>query len=314
MVPPLSLDGLQSGKTASPPKSPGPRQLSLPVRSLHEMLQNLPQVGIIHLALQNDSIGSILSWQNDVFVVAEPGELADKFIQSVKVSMLSVMRSQHQKGASPFANITTIANLVHCRPYFQVGNIGHRYIGRQTQVMEDDQEIGAYMFHCTVPSLHMTPDDVRWMVGAWRDRIIICTGTYGFPANLIKAFLDSGVNAVICPTAEPQDVSLTTDGGSGEYNVLENGRFETGVEDGEDEEVEPISPGLVSDWEDSDSEKNGNHHSTGFWNEEDEELSRFVCQLYDLVFREGLRVDVALKSALASHRKLRYSCHLPNVK
>lgn len=61
LVPPLSLDGIQSGKTAaSPPMSPGHRELSLPVRSLHEKLQNVPQVGIIHLALQNDSCGSIL--------------------------------------------------------------------------------------------------------------------------------------------------------------------------------------------------------------------------------------------------------------
>lgn len=62
MVPPLSLDGFQSGKNAtSPPMSPsGRRQLSLPVRSLHEKLQNTPQVGIIHLALQNDLFGSIL--------------------------------------------------------------------------------------------------------------------------------------------------------------------------------------------------------------------------------------------------------------
>ncbi|XVF87703.1 hypothetical protein PTKIN_Ptkin18bG0141800 [Pterospermum kingtungense] len=314
MVPPLSLDGLQSGKTStSPTKSPsGPRQISLPVQSLHKKLQNLPQVGIIHLALQNDSLGSILSWQNDVFVVAEPGELADKFLQSVRVSMLSVMRSHHQKGPSPFANITTIADLIRCRPYFQVGNIRHRYIGRQTQVMEDDQEIGAYMFRRTVPSLHMTPDDIRWMVGAWRDRIIICTGTYGFPPNLIKAFLDSGAKAVICPTAEPQDVLLTTISGSGEYNVQESGKFEIGVEDAEDEEAEPISP--ASDWEDSDMEKNGDHHSTSFRDEEEEELSRFVCQLYDSVFREGARVDVALKNALASHRKLRYSCHLPTVR
>lgn len=61
MVPPLSLDG-QTVKTAasSPKSSPGPRQLSLPVQSLHEKLQNSPQVGIIHLALQNDSLGSIL--------------------------------------------------------------------------------------------------------------------------------------------------------------------------------------------------------------------------------------------------------------
>lgn len=63
LVPPLSLDG-QLGKTvASPPMSPrGLRQLSLPVKSLHEKLQNSPQVGVIHLALQNDSDGLIVRY------------------------------------------------------------------------------------------------------------------------------------------------------------------------------------------------------------------------------------------------------------
>ncbi|KAJ8761900.1 hypothetical protein K2173_005611 [Erythroxylum novogranatense] len=165
-VPPLSLDGSQPGKTAaSPPTSPsGRRQLSLPVQSLHEKLQNAPQVGVVHLSLQNDSLGSILSWQNDVFVVAEPGDLADKFLQSVKFSLLSKIRTRRHKMTSVLANISTVSDLVRYRPYFQVGNIMHRYIGRQTQVMEDDREISAYMFRRTVPSMHLTPDDVRWMV------------------------------------------------------------------------------------------------------------------------------------------------------
>ncbi|GMI93322.1 hypothetical protein like AT1G61850 [Hibiscus trionum] len=314
-IPALSFDGLQSGNTATyQPMSPEFRQLSLPVQSLHEKLQNLPQVGIIHLALQNDSVGSILSCQNEVFVVAEPGELADRFLQSVKVHMLSMMRSQGRKGASPFANVTTIADLIRCSPYFQVGNIGYKYIGRQTQVMEDDQEIGAYMFRRTVPSLRITPDDVRWMVGAWRDRIIICTGTYGPSANLIKAFLDSGAKAVVCPTAEPQDVLINE---LGEYNLPGKGRFEIGGEDLEDEEPEfeiepePISP--TSDWDDYDLEKTADH-GTCFWDKEEEELSRFVCKLYNSVFHEGATVGAALKNCLASHRKLRYSCHLPHVK
>ncbi|GLT29375.1 hypothetical protein SLA2020_042470 [Shorea laevis] len=314
LVPPLSLDGLQSGKTAtSPPKPkspPGRKQLSLPVRSIHEKLQNLPQVGVIHLALQHDTVGSILSWQNDVFVVAEPGELADKFLQSVKISMSSIMQSRGRKNALSFANISTIADLVCFRPYFQVGNVVHRYIGRQTQVMEDDQEIGAYMFRRTVPSMHMTPEDVRLMAGAWRDRIIICTGMNGPTPNLIKAFLDSGAKAVICPSTAPQEVPLTSYHGSGEFNVLENGRFELGEEEAEDEEAEPPSP--VSDWEDSETEKIGDH-STSFGDNNEEELSSFVCQLYDSLFREGATVDVALQKALASHRKLRYSCHLPKI-
>lgn len=311
LVPPLSLDGFQSGKTTSHPNSPsGPRQLSLPVQSLHEKLQNSPQVGIIHLALQNDSLGSILSWQKDVFVVAEPGELADKFLQSVKFSLLSVMRAHRRRDASVLAGISTIADMVARRPCFQIGGIVHRYIGRQTQVMEDDQEIGAYMFRRTVPSLHLTADDVRWMVGAWRDRIIICTGTYGPTSTLIKAFLDSGAKAVICPSVEPPETQSVAFHGSGEFNYGENGKFEIGEEEAEDEEAELSTP--VSDWEDSDAEKNGENFMQ-FWDDDEAELSQFICQLYDSLFREGSTVDDALQHALAAHRKLRYSCHLPSI-
>lgn len=74
------------------------------------------------------------SWQKDVFVVAEPGELADKFLQSVKFSLLSVMRAHRRRDASVLAGISTIADMVARRPCFQIGGIVHRYIGRQTQV------------------------------------------------------------------------------------------------------------------------------------------------------------------------------------
>lgn len=62
LVPPLSLDGSQPGKTTfSPPDSPTKcRQLSLPVLSLYDKLRSSPQVGVVHLALQNDTSGSIL--------------------------------------------------------------------------------------------------------------------------------------------------------------------------------------------------------------------------------------------------------------
>ncbi|KAI3741056.1 hypothetical protein L1987_58723 [Smallanthus sonchifolius] len=310
-VPHLSLDGFHSGRTSSPPESPTvPRQLSVPVRILHEKLQNSPQVGVVHLALQNDTTGSILSWQNDVFVVAEPGELAEKFIQNVKYSLLSMLKGRRRKYTSAITNISSVSDLVACRPYFQIGGVVHRYIGRQTQVMEDDQEIGAYMFRRTVPSMHLTPEDVRWMVGAWRDRIIICTCLYGPSPALIKAFLDSGAKAVICPSSEPQEMQLTTFHGSTEYNDLENGKFEIGVDEGDDEYTEPISP--ASDWEDSETDK-GTDKGMLVWDDDEDELSRFVCQLYDLIFMSGARVNVALQQALASHPTIRYSCHFPRV-
>ncbi|KAF2575310.1 hypothetical protein F2Q70_00001657 [Brassica cretica] len=324
MVPPLSLDGGHAGKTIlSPPSSPPPkRQLYLPLRQMHEKLQNLPQVGIIHLALQNDSIGSILSWQNDVFVVAEPGDLADKFLQSVKFSILSVMQSNRRKAASILSNICSISDLVRIKKCFQVGNIIHRYIGRQTQVMEDDQEIAAFMFRRTVPSTHLTPDDIRWMVGAWRDRIILYSGTFGPTQAVVKAFLDSGAKAVIGPSTEPQETPLITSQGSPfEYNIGENGKFEIGEEEDEEEEeaereqMEPPTPTATSDWEDSDHEKmnRDDNKCSGLWEDEEEQVSEFVCQLYDMLFRENASVDVALQKALASHRKQRYTCHLPNV-
>lgn len=126
---------------------------------------------------------------------------------------------------------------------------------------------------------------------------------------MIKAFLDCGAKAVISTSVQPQETQLTF--GSTDFSVLE--KFEIGEEEAEDEEVEdeeaePVSP--VSDWEDS---ENGDR-STGFWDDDEEEVSQFVCQLYDSLFREGASVDVALRHALASHRKLRYLCHVPSIR
>ena len=155
-------------------------------------------------------------------------------------------------------------------------------------------------------------------VGAWRERIIIYTGRCGPSSSMLKAFFDSGAKAVIASTAEPLDTKSIAFNGQDEYNGFENGKFVIGDEEAEDEEQEqkpepepdPASP--MSDWEDSDLEK-GTDHSVD-WNDDDEEdLSRFVCLLYDMLFREGATMDVALHHALRSHPKLRYTCHLPNI-
>lgn len=62
LVPPLSLDGNPTAKS-SPPTSPLKSwQPSVHVQSLYDKLQNMPQVGVIHMALQNDSTGSILRY------------------------------------------------------------------------------------------------------------------------------------------------------------------------------------------------------------------------------------------------------------
>ncbi|KAL8136805.1 hypothetical protein V2J09_002806 [Rumex salicifolius] len=312
MVPPLSLDGQQSGKlVSSSQESPsGPRKLSPALQALFVKIQNSTKVGIVHLALQNDTVGAILSWQNDVFVVAEPGDLADKFLRSVKFSLLPMMRGLPKKELSKLINISTIAELVSYRPCFQIGCIVHRFIGRQTQVMEDDHEIGAYMFRRTVPSVHLTAEDVRLMVGAWRDRIVIFTGRYGPNKNLTKAFLDLGAKALICPSNEAPEMHLSTFHGSGDFGDLENGKFEIGFDEAEEEDMEADT---LSDWEDIEYEKIADNPKV-LWEIEEDELSRFACQLYESLFRDSATVDAALQSAMAStNRKLKFSLHLPNM-
>ncbi|KAJ9566707.1 hypothetical protein OSB04_002673 [Centaurea solstitialis] len=330
LIPHLSLDGNHTAKNPSPPESPtAPRKLSMPIRLLHEKLQTSPQVGVVHLALQNDTSGSIIrsknpfskhknasksmrSWQNDVYVIAEPSELADKFLQNVKYNFLSMLKGRRRRYMSEISNISTVADLVARRPCFQIGVVVHRYIGRQTQVIEDDQEIAAYMFHRTVPFMHLSPADVRWMVGGWRDRIIIYTGLYGPSPPLIKAFLDSGAKAVICPSADPHETQSTSSHGPCGLNEPKKAKFEIGVDEVEDEDVGAMSP--TSDWEEIETTP-GADGGMLIWDDDDEEdLAKFICQLYDSIHLGGARVDVALQHALAAHRKMRlYACGTPHL-
>jgi hypothetical protein len=67
-------------------------------------------------------------------VVAEPGELADRFLQSVKTSLSNLLRGRNSKGAYSLSKISCLSELVAEWPSFEIGGIHHRYIGRQTQV------------------------------------------------------------------------------------------------------------------------------------------------------------------------------------
>lgn len=150
-----------------------------------------------------------------------------------------------------------------------------------------------------------------WQVGAWRDRIVICTGRYGPHAALVKAFLDGGAKAIIAPTLEPFESRRSTgDGqtGDGEGADSDDGRFV--IEDEEEEEAEPVSPD-GSDWEDSEVDKLEN----GFDSQEKEEkdIASMVAVLYDALFGEGLGAEAALQHALDSHPKQHYRCHVPHL-
>jgi hypothetical protein len=146
-------------------------------------------------------------------------------------------------------------------------------------------------------------------VGAWRDRIVICTGKYGPNIPLVKAFLDGGAKAVIAPTLEPFETRRSTGeglNGDGEGVDSDDGRF---VIEDEEEEPEPASPD-GSDWEDNDD-----RIENRFENQEREEkdIASFVGVLYDALFGEGSGAETALQHALETHPKQHYRCHLPNL-
>lgn len=69
-----------------------------------------------------------------MFVVAEPGEHADRFLQSVKTSLSTLLRGCKRKGTYSLSKISCLSELVAEWPSFEIGGIHHRYIGRQTQV------------------------------------------------------------------------------------------------------------------------------------------------------------------------------------
>ena len=123
---------------------------------------------------------------------------------------------------------------------------------------------------------------------------------------------------MICPSTQPKpETKLTSFHGSCDFSELENVKFEIGLEEVEEEEedsgITTTSPN--SDWENMTQRGTpGKDQGTVIWDDDDEEdLSKFICQIYDSIHLKGGRVDVALQQAVASHRTMKYLCHLPSM-
>ncbi|KAL3698724.1 hypothetical protein R1sor_012800 [Riccia sorocarpa] len=169
-----------------------------PVLALQDKLRTSPQLGIVHLTLHSGQIGLIMSWKSDIISVAEPGEMAEGFLQTVAANMrIGATGKARKKRGSQLPKFSSLSSLVASCPRFMIVGGLPRFMGRHTQVLPDGQEVGSHLFRRTL----------RWMVGGWRNRIVICTGRYGPPAALVKAFLDSGAKAVITPSADPPEPS-----------------------------------------------------------------------------------------------------------
>ncbi|EFJ31555.1 hypothetical protein SELMODRAFT_408233 [Selaginella moellendorffii] len=301
-VPPLSLDG--SKQLHTPPGSPplGPRQLYGPVATLHEKIRSSPQIGVVHLALHSDQIGLVLSWRTDIFAVAEPGDMGVEFLQKVTTSIRQSFVKSHGSKNVQLPTYTKLEDLVSRHPRFVLDGALHCFMGRM-QMLSDGQEVGSYLFRRVLPDAHLTADDVRWMVGAWRDRVVVCTGKYAPIPSLVKAILDAGAKAVIAPIAEPPEVKAAECGG-------EKADFEIGEEEEEEEDGVEFVHHNEGDWEDSDIDE-GSENKMERREVEERGLSAFISCLYDELFKNGVGAESALQSAVDSHPKQAYRCILP---
>eukprot|EP00897_Mesotaenium_endlicherianum_P003568 jgi/Mesen1/3239/ME000187S02402 len=298
------------------PASEGSQDLPPPAVALLHKIDSSPQLGVIHLALHADALGFILSWRSDIMAVAEPGDMADAFVAQAAASVRNARRRAIRAG-TPMPPVRSLSELVQSAPRFIMAGGLHRFLGRHTQVLPDGTEVGSYLFRRTLPETRLMPDDARWMVGAWRDRVVICSGLHPPPLSILNAILDAGARAVIAPARNPAPSALDGGGLDSVYNSREfqpaalaplnlaDNKFV--IEDEEEEEEEEED--CVSDIEYEGEEWKASKDSVR--QQEEEELAAFLFALYDGLYREGLGAELALKQAMAAHPKQHYRCLLP---
>ncbi|KAL3699297.1 hypothetical protein R1sor_017319 [Riccia sorocarpa] len=218
-----------------------------------------------------------------------------------------------KKRGSQLPKFSSLSSLVASCPRFMIVGGLHRFMGRHKQVLPDGQEVGSYLFRRTLLASHLLLDDVRWMVGGWQDRIVICTGRYGPPAVslskvtvVLSVSVAFGLNALygrlkfegLSEVADPWNPSNTE-------NFIRYTRDRAYPVIAWELETEPSCPG--SDWEDSDLDK----LDSSFESQEREEKASFISTLYDALFRDGTKTEAALEHALEAHVKQQYRCYLP---
>lgn len=112
----------------------------------------------------------------------------------------------------------------------------------------------------------------------WRDRVVICSGLYSPPTALVTAILDCGAKVVICPAKEPPSHT----------------KKDEDVQRLEKEEVG--EPQVLAAAEDT------------LLPQEDDEMTKFLTNLYDAIFLEGLDPTSAVAKAIEFCPSVSFAC------
>eukprot|EP00898_Chlorokybus_atmophyticus_P001815 jgi/Chlat1/2634/Chrsp178S02477 len=182
---PLRLGDASLNASASTQK--GSRQADNTLAVMNDLLQARgADSGLLHVHAHGTSAGLVLSWRTDMVAIPEPSEAATTFLAAAA-------------DETPF---TTMAELCDTAPAITISGILHVYAGRHTQVLENGEEIGAFLFRRALPAVTLDVNAVHMLTGIWRNRIITADGFV--PSPLVEALVACGAKAVIARThAQP---------------------------------------------------------------------------------------------------------------
>ena len=100
--------------------------LSAPAAALMECVERSSHIGVVHLALECDEVGFVLTTRNDNLAVAVPGDAADLFLEQAWQSV--------RKKVSEAERPSSLSELVQLAPQFTIARALHHFMGCHTQV------------------------------------------------------------------------------------------------------------------------------------------------------------------------------------
>lgn len=184
------------------------------------------------------------------------------------------------------------------------------------------EEVGAFVFRRTVPSAFLSAEDVRNMVGAWRDRIVV-SSRFALTQSVIEALLDGGAKAVFelaLPkeaAADPDAVDLASaEGGEAREPTTETpdapGWGSAFTQAGRSAFTLAISSAMTPAANEKRDERESSHETTPGV-PEDSVLEELVACFYATLYTEGMSIDQLNEAVQGFCRRggCRLLCHLP---
>lgn len=213
-----------------------------------------------------------------------------------------------------------LAVSVSCTSFHAILHLSHLCcslsIAVFTQFLPGGEEVGAFVFRRTVPTAFVTADDVRNMVGAWRDRIVV-SSRFALTQSIIEALLDGGAKAVFelalsdGAPADPDGDDVTSAEATTDASLSWGSALTPVVRSLLTPAVDSALTPAPLARQRNETESRG---STDFDLHEDSVLEELIASFYSALYKEGLSVDQvdAAVQNFGSRGSCRLKCHFPS--